>query len=359
MTVSDAPFHNTFSRAYQGTLLPSQPTLAEVRSALADYHPMLLSIMHVIAERSERNFGGRLLDTKFSTLTGASYPSDDPLRGPGIVYGYIQGRGLEALAEHCRWIETSKSEPEALQLKARLEAIMHSVLASLRQFRELNDGHLYFFMTPEGRPRRIAAGSTLEPVQLTADSPFTKTDLFCSKGMFLAAKHLGDEAAAQEALEYCHQVYDALWSGSFTSDQQPLDPKNVSHDVPGRISHSPYMLLLDMADILLRFEPSEGNLDFGLRLIDRVVNHHTYGSPSAPEFEPYDFWEFVTDDGRPYRAADAVPSDPGHALEFVGFAMRFLHDALSAVSTASITRLTMNEASMRKSRMSHTGTVFM
>ena len=335
MTVKGDTSRNGFGSGYQGALLPSRPTLTEVRSTLTDYHPMLLSIMHIIAERSERNYGGRLLDTKFSTLTGISYPADDPIRGPGIVYGYIQGRGLEALAEHCRWIEKSKNDPEAARLKARLEAIMESVLATLREFRQLNGGHLFFFMTPEGRPQKIASGATLEPVKLTAASPFTKTDLFCSKGMYLAAKHLGNEAAASEALEYCHQVYDALWSGNLMSDQQPLDPKNVSHDVPGRNSHSPYMLLLDMADILLRFEPSERSLDFGLRLIDWVVNHHTYGSAGADEFGPYDFWEFVTDDGRPYRAGDAVPSDPGHALEFVGFAMRFLHNALSAVPTAA------------------------
>src|SRR5690606_14447786 len=117
MTVKGDTSRNGFGSGYQGALLPSRPTLTEVRSTLTDYHPMLLSIMHIIAERSERNYRGRLLDTKFSTLTGVSYPADDPIRGPGIVYGYIQGRGLEALAEHCRWIEKSKPDPEAARLK--------------------------------------------------------------------------------------------------------------------------------------------------------------------------------------------------------------------------------------------------
>lgn len=325
MTAQPDMFRNQFAREYVGRVMRKRPTLADVQGALRDYPPMLMSIMHIIAERSEGAFGGRLIDTKFSTLTGSSYSSEDPIRGPGIVYGYIQGRGLEALVEHCQWIAKSEPHPKALQLKARLESIMESVLTTLRDFRQLNGGHLFFFMDPEGRPSRITANFTLEPVRLTADSEFTKTDLFCSKGMYLASKYLGNDAAAEESLEYCHKVYNALWDGNLMSDQQPLDPKNVSHDIPGRISHSPFMLLLDMADILLRAEPSEANIQFGLRLIDRVVNHHTYRSSSAGEFEPYDFWEFVTEDGSPYRIGERVPSDPGHALEFVGLALRFVY----------------------------------
>src|SRR5690606_23429239 len=63
--------------------------------------------------------------------------------------------------------------------------------------------------------------------------------------------------------------------------------------------------------------------------------HHTYGSPAAGEFEPHDIWEFVDDGGRPYRAGAAVPSDSGHALEFVGFAMRFLDSAKRKVENAA------------------------
>lgn len=41
---------------------------------------------------------GAFLDSKVDALTGQDYGAADGLRGPDWTYGWIQGRGLEALA---------------------------------------------------------------------------------------------------------------------------------------------------------------------------------------------------------------------------------------------------------------------
>jgi hypothetical protein len=45
---------------------------------------------------------GAFLNTKTNPLTLADYTDADGWRGPAFTYGWIQGRGLEALVRHAR-----------------------------------------------------------------------------------------------------------------------------------------------------------------------------------------------------------------------------------------------------------------
>lgn len=309
---------------YRGTLLPSQPSAVDVRSVLPEYEAMLLSVLTVMVDRFERPGNGAFIDMKIDLTTGRDFDSADPIRGPNAVYGYIQGRGLEALAEHCSWLKAVDPTDQFGALRRRLEAMMWQVLQAVRAVRERNAGHLFFFFTPDGEPFELNPDGVNSAVTLTAASPFNKSDLFGSKGMYAAARYFGNEALAVEAREYCDAVNEAIWQGTFRSDQQPLGSKAEPQEVAGRVSQSPFMLDLDAAYVLLKHERNSRYLDFGLRLIDRVVREYINAHGHHPEAERHDYWEYVSPEGEPYKVGGALISDPGHALEFVGLAMRFL-----------------------------------
>ena len=369
---------NGHEHTYQRALLSERPTREELLAVARDYELMLMSVMGVIADRFERRNDYPYIDTKINLITGEDYPEDHPLGGPGVIYGYIQGRGLEALAGHCEWLRRRGRLPGAPELAGRLERIMRAVLARMREVRRQNGGHMFFFMTQKGEPFRLDERGNREFFRLTPQSPWNLSDLFCAKGMYAAATYLGDEDAAEEALAYCLAVDGAVRRGELFFDQQQLDPKNPVRPVPGRHTHAPYMIHLGTAALLA--DRMQGGRDgsgspgksrrapvdvaeMGLGLIRHVIARHVYvpggwpapgtsdrgtalsGAPpsgAAPSsgatprfhaggysFRPFDFWEFVDDRGMPYRQGHAIPSDPGHALEFVGLALKFLHIAKS------------------------------
>lgn len=131
--------------------------------------------------------------------------------------------------------------------------------------------------------------------------------------------------------------------GAFSSDQEPLDPKNPVTPVPGRHSHGPFMIQIGAAAALCRAAVEDGvgcvaaeehgalGLRMGLLLIEHCLTKHTnlFGSGQEFGFTRGSMWEFIDDDGLPYvdPSGGAVISDPGHALEFVGLAGFFLREA--------------------------------
>ena len=92
---------------YTGTLI-QQPTVGAVRGALRDYEVMLVAVLKAILDRFEAHPEYRFVDTKLSIFTGRDFPEpDDPstdIRGRTAIYGAIQGRGLEALVGHIKWL---------------------------------------------------------------------------------------------------------------------------------------------------------------------------------------------------------------------------------------------------------------
>ena len=83
-------------------------------------------------------------------------------------------------------------------------------------------------MTPDGEPFVFDAAGMVQPVTLTGQSPYNLSDLFGAKGTYGVARYLGDEEALPDAKDYCLPVDDAIRHNRFTTDQQPLDPKNAA-----------------------------------------------------------------------------------------------------------------------------------
>jgi mannose/cellobiose epimerase-like protein (N-acyl-D-glucosamine 2-epimerase family) len=315
---------------YRGLLLDPDPTPNDIAGVVLDYDAMLRSVLELVLERHERTPEYGWVDTKLSVLTGEDFPAEDPVRGRGAIYGWIQGRALESLAGHARWFE-------ATTLPERIEPLLLAVVDNLRLVRARNGGHVFFLMTPDGAPFRLGPGQgpgpgpgqglgpgqRSEPVSLTEDSPFTFSDLFCAKGLYAAASLMGDAGGLVDAKQYSMAVADALFDGRFASDQQPLDPKNPVESPPGRYSHGPFMIAIGLAALMLELEADPDGVGIGLRLIEHIMAGHVNTGGGWANLASNDYVEFIGDDGRPFDSEGTILGDPGHALEFVGLSLKF------------------------------------
>ncbi len=309
------------AEGYRGDLLPEEPGWEDLKRVAGDYRAMLVSVMSAIVDRYERTSDYPFMDTKLDLITGDDFPVDDPIRGRNAVYGWIQGRGLEAVAGHCRWMRQQGIRPDLLP---RLEAMMREVLGRMRDIHGRNGGHLFFFQTPEGIPFVLNDGGDRKDITLTGTSPYGFSDLFCSKGMYAAGQYLEEAEAVAEAADYCRRVDDAIHEGSFTTDQQPLDPKNPVRPKPGCHPHGPYMIQIGAAALMASYcEPN--SVEMGLRLIRHELGRHANVDGRERDLQPHDFWEAIGDDGRPYHDDDGrVLCAPGQALECVGLSLKLI-----------------------------------
>ena len=313
--------------AYTGRLLPTDPAPTDLQTAAADYEAICLANITAIADRFDESYP--FVNTKLDLKTGRNFPEDDPIRGRDCIYGWIQGRGLESLAGHALWL-AGFDDPILENLAARLRAQARAVLSSLRRMWQANGGHLYFFMRPDGSPFALGDDRQRRDIPLAAGAPSNFSDLFCAKGMLAGALLLRDAEALAEARAYTAAVTADIWSRRFVSDQQPLDPKNPIAHVEGRFDHGPYMINLGTCALLASGGDREA-VATGLRLLEYELAYYTNRNGRGAEFSTGDFWESIDATGAPYRDPEGhVLSDPGHALEFVGLALKFARSARSA-----------------------------
>jgi len=313
--------------AFKGTLITS-PTLEGIRPALRDHETMILTILDALLERFERNRDYPFIDTKLNIVTGADFadaadPSRD-FRGKSAVFGWIQGRGLEALVGHARWLPNASVLTRAQRddRTARLTKMIRDVFERMESLRARNAGRLYFTMTPEGEPFEIDDSGRRRPVNV-ADTPMNFSDLFYAKGMLAAASFLGLPSKVEEAKTSFREVAADIAEDRFVSDQVQFDPKNKVRPVPGRFSHGPRMIAIGGCSLFAELTGEEEWFEIGERFIRHILEKHVnFGQ--LPELELHDYFEFIGRDGRPWKDGENVLSDPGHALEFIGLASRVL-----------------------------------
>ena len=320
---------------YGNIRLPDQPTTKDLRLAARDYGVIAQTMMAAIVERSEAGQYS-FINTKLDLISGRDFPAEDAIRGRDAIYGWIQGRGLEALAGHGRWWEQRN---QAEELTPRMRRLAHDVLQQLRRMRDRNNGRLSFFMTPEGQPFRLDDSGARQAFDMSAEHPYGFSDLFCAKGMYAAARWLQEAAAEAEALQYILLVDEAITTRTFRSDQISLDPKNRAEPRQGYHTHGAAMIQLG-AWAQLAAAGAEGAAEGGLGLLDYELSTHANLHGRVPHLEEGDFWEAVDDAGQPYVEPDGVIlSDPGHSLEFVGLALKFIGAAHAGASAAQQQRL--------------------
>lgn len=327
---------------YGNIRLPDQPTTKDLGLAARDYGAIAQTMMAAIVERSESDEGD-FINTKLDLISGRDFSAHDAIRGHDAIYGWIQGRGLEALAGHGHWWE---QRHEAADLTPRMRRLADGVLQTLRRMRDRNNARLSFFMTPDGQPFRLDDGGAREAFDMPVDHPYGFSDLFCAKGMYAAARWLQDAGAEAEALQYILMVDEAITTRTFRSDQISLDPKNRAEPREGYHTHGASMIQLG-AWAQLAAAGVDGAVEGGLNLLDYELSTHANLHGRVSHLEDGDFWEAVDDAGQPYVEPDGVIlSDPGHSLEFVGLALKFINAASPGASEAQQQRLQTATAPM-------------
>jgi hypothetical protein len=238
---------------------------------------------------------GVYLNTKLNSITLADYTDADGFRGPAYTYGWIQGRGLEALVRHAEFF-ASHDPALAADLDTRGKAL-YRALARLRQA----DGHAYFCYDAQMVPVRFVEG---RPVPQVGDATvFTYSDAFVAKGLVAGAARYAPQDLEQRLSEL-DRVIAAIDAQRFQMNEAvPLSAETAQRQPP---DFGPRMILLGAAELLARLGQTD-RLDFGQRFIDHIVVHHLDAGSNLLANVPGD---------------DAC--NVGHAVEFAGFAMAWL-----------------------------------
>jgi len=299
----------------------------ELACLAQDYEVMLLTILEAILARHERNPACPFIDTKLDLITGRDFaadPAPPPYRDPAILFGWIQGRGLEALVGHAEWLPRCRvlGAREAAAFGARVRRMIERVFAALEAIRIRNHGRMFFTMAQDGTPFVLEPDGSHRAVSLD-EAPYNYSDLFYVKGMRVAAQYLGQTGATAEAERYFAAILQAIETDAFRSDQVSFDPKNAVQSPSSVRQQGPRMIALGGIALFARDGADARWLEIGLAYIQHILTHHTCRS-ATDRLELYDFWECCGPDGQPWIQDGRLFSDPGHALEFVGLAAKVI-----------------------------------
>jgi hypothetical protein len=239
--------------------------------------------------------GRGFLNTKMNSITHADYGPADGQRGPAYTYGWIQGRGLEALATHAAYFATrDPAFAAALDERGRM---LYAVLAEMQR----SDGHAYFCYDADMSPICFDEAGRTSP-QTTAGDVYTYSDAFVAKGLVAAAARYAPNDLRRQ-LDYLDGVIRAIEEDRFQMNESaPLSTEAAAAQPK---DFGPRMILLGAAGLLARIGQRE-RAGFADRFIGHVLERHLDPSSGLLANVP---------------GEDAC--NVGHAIEFVGFVLEF------------------------------------
>lgn len=277
---------------------------------IRQYSTIIDSTLSVMLDRFERHPGYGYLDTKFDLITEReNFDTADPamaFRSGRFVYSWIQGRGAESLAGHLQANINS-----ADRIKSALRILCDKLYAAYLA----NGKRMFFILSPEGNFINPDGSPRTEAVPGEANY----SDIFVSKGLLTAASALDDRAMLTEMSAWFKRILDAIAANKFVTDQQPFDPANPVAAQPGKILQGPFMIALGGIANAAVITGDEAFLDYGCSFIKRILDIHTREVDGKTEF-----FEAVHEDDSPWIENGQLLCDPGHTLEFIGLAQRFL-----------------------------------
>ncbi len=283
---------------------------------------------------------GGWIDMKIDPISGAERgagaqraPSTErqgeaDLYARGRVYGWIQGRGLEAMSAFIRWKESSPEarSPETGPIDAARAA--KSLYARIVEtcFPE-RDGRLRggFVMDPEGNnlgDQVKASGTTL-------------TALFLLRGL-IAYASLGRRGEDWSwIVTALRGAIDAALRGECLNDQLSFGAsgggaaQGISPDARLR-GYEGRMIALGACRLLYGHTLDPADSDRGARLVESVLKEHFFRNEEGeawlsdlPTGWPVQGRESALDPKRAPGLGSLCPVNPGHIIEFAGLALQF------------------------------------
>jgi hypothetical protein len=243
---------------------------------------------------------GGFLNTKLNSISLKDYSHEDAWRGPDYLYGWIQGRGLEALVTHAAFFE--HEDPD---LARKLDGAARALYAALGSLYD-RYGAAYFLYDKAGVPIYRGADGQAVP-QVTGSGYFTYADAFVIKGLIAAAQRY-DRNSSARYLEKMAELDAAIEDNRFIMDEsRGLDQDALSKQ---KAEFGPRMIVLGAA-AMLRHLGLEDASAFGERYIEHILQRHWDNSGDSPS-------------GLLLDAVGGDHSNAGHAIEFAGFALDYL-----------------------------------
>ncbi len=281
-----------------------------------------------VLSRYEKRKSYPYIDTKLSTITGKDFPeeeTDRDFKSRSAVFGWIQGRGLEALAGHAAFLSDNPD------LAKRCDRMLLAVSSQVAAVGKKNNGRFVFLFTPEGRPFRCGIGGKREYFS-ALDVPPGFADIFTGKGLAAAGVRLGNPEMTELGTTVLRNAFEALKFGTFTSDQISFDPKNPARPSQNRTAQGPWMIILGAFALFCELFPDTWEWrESGYECLSRLLEKHTAQKDSGP-LKRFDFFEFIDNENKPCVDGGKIIQDPGHTLEFTGLAARFLLKAGSKLA---------------------------
>ncbi len=267
--------------------------LADLNTAPARYDAANRAMLEWMLSRPA--LAGGLIDTKLNPLTGEDYTSADGLSGKDWTYGWIQGRGLEAMACFARHYASSDAD-----LSARLLARLRPLYATLKEV-VARHGHLTFLLDKDLTPVRPEGKGVVR--QSLPAHLYAYADIFAAKGL-IAAASLIEPAALPDHLDYLARIRLAIRERRFLMNEKAdLSAASIKSEP---YDFGPAMIMLGAAGML-----AEVGLPTEATWADQWIT---------------DLLEEFTDPRtnllRNIRGEDAL--NAGHGIEFVGFAFYHL-----------------------------------
>ncbi|MCK5845267.1 MAG: AGE family epimerase/isomerase, partial [Victivallales bacterium] len=250
-----------------------------------------------------------------------------------VLFSWIQGRGLEALVGHYRWLERSPllTGTEKEHTLKRIKTMTEIVLSNMESLRSLNGGRLPFMMTTKGRPLSVATDGRREDLSTPpSNAPANFSDLFYAKGLAAAGSLLDDSTAISESKSLLRLALRDIENNEFRSDQISFDPKNKPSVNPAKRQQGPGMIAIGALALFTEIFNEEEWVITGKRFCEHILNKHvSCGQWDGVQLNT--LVEAIDESGNPWKENDGgIVCDPGHSNEFVGLSAKLAITAFNA-----------------------------
>jgi len=242
-----------------------------------------------------------LINTKLNSLSLEEYTESDGMRGERYIYGWIQGRGLEAMLMHAACFK--RSDPGLSHSLDEKAAALYTFLFEL--YAGQNGG---YFCYDESLNPVCCAATEVVTRQQRDDDIFTYSDIFIVKGLIAAASRF-DPHNLQKHLTALDDIIDAIRRGRFLlAESGDLTESALACQAQ---DFGPRMIALGAASMLHQLGLADHAV-FSTDFIDHILVNH-----------------LDKQTGLVANVAGASLCNPGHGIEFAGFALELERETLS------------------------------